>query len=269
MNEQPKPVSGEILKDVKENSPYPMVREHAAKALQPEPATGEWTAETVKFWDFGQIADAHNTALAAVTASAITQLDQAYARGAAAEREKYKIPGGTEVDPASIPQQPPTEEQENVNRLENALVFADKTNSGLHRIITGHANQIEKLEQQLATEKQRTEEFARAQAKANARLCEIEGEHQKQLATERKKWIEINRQHEDAWSKELIDTVDKAREKVDWLKSQLKLSNDALSPMQQENKQLREQLATAQATIKEYDDYIEELDKMALEMEGK
>ncbi len=28
---------------------------------------------------------------------------------------------------------------------------------------------------------------------------------------ERDKWIEINRQHENAWSKELIDTCDKAR----------------------------------------------------------
>jgi multidrug efflux pump subunit AcrA (membrane-fusion protein) len=43
---------------------------------------------------------------------------------------------------------------------------------------------------ELDAERKRTEEFARAQAKANARLCEIESEHQQQLAAERKMFEE-------------------------------------------------------------------------------
>ncbi len=41
------------------------------------------------------------------------------------------------------------------------------------------------------------------------------------------------------------------REKVDWLKSQLKLSNDALSPCQQEIQQLREQLDAERGNTKQ------------------
>jgi chromosome segregation ATPase len=50
---------------------------------------------------------------------------------------------------------------------------------------------------------------------------------------------------------ELESSLLAEREKVDWLKSQLKLSNDALSPAQQEIHELRARLAAAQAAMKD------------------
>ena len=79
-------------------------------AKRDQPASGEWTVEKERTsngwyvcsggepeinWPFIEreakaIAGAHNAALAAATASAITQLDQAYAKGAADERDKVQ-----------------------------------------------------------------------------------------------------------------------------------------------------------------------------------
>ncbi len=73
----------------------------------------------------------------------------------------------------------------------------------------------------------------------------------KQLSAERRTRQEIMKvTRYDASNQQLREQLDVEREKVDWLKSQLKLPNDALSPAQQEIAQLREQLATAVEALK-------------------
>ncbi len=58
------------------------------------------------------------------------------------------------------------------------------------------------------------------------------------IAAEREKWIEVNRQHEDAWSKELIDTCDKARaaqqplvDLLEWCEREHQSEHDGLGNM--------------------------------------
>ena len=102
---QPKPATvkemhEQIQKNMTDARKTPEYAEEKASEPKASQSKGEWTVETIveiRLRTTGvlgigaldkAIADAHNTALAAVTASAITQLDQAYAKGAADERNK-------------------------------------------------------------------------------------------------------------------------------------------------------------------------------------